>query len=214
MCSEHITFVWVVDRRNLITVGRVWSSQYSYTVCLASADHPHEAFGLIGSLRMLVRDWTLLMADIDRTPSILICRLLGCFGSLAKMIERLMMLSLKFCGLMTLVAHVLTSRTLSQNPRVHSEETCAHLFLSFLSFSFFFHAGKLSHATLLSQMSFAHALSYLLFKMMQDRIFAVFLPRELNSNTNQLIPIHSRNEKRGVWALLCVESLHEKLFLV
>ena len=52
--------------------------------------------------------------------------------------------------------------------------------------------------------------------MMQDRIFAVFLPRErikisgcsfefksnLNSNANQLIPIHSTHEKREGMASL------------
>ena len=36
----------------------------------------------------------------------------------------------------------------------------------------------------------------------------------LNSNANQPILIHSCCEKRRVWAPLCVESLHEKLFLV
>ena len=36
----------------------------------------------------------------------------------------------------------------------------------------------------------------------------------LNSNANQLILIHSGCEKRGGMASLCIESLHEKLFLV
>ena len=159
MCLEHNTFMHVVDRRNLITVGRVWSSRYSHTVCLASVDHPHEAPGLISSTRMLIRDCTFLMADVDRTPSIDVCRLFGCSRSSAKIVERLMMLSLKFGGLTTLVAHVLTSWTLSQNLRVHSEETSAHLFLSFLSFSFLFSCKKpLSRHPFFSDIPCAHSL--------------------------------------------------------
>ena len=60
---------------------------------------------LIGSSRMLVRDFTLLMADVDRTSSIDVCWLLGCSGSSARLVERLMDLSLRFGGLTTLVAH-------------------------------------------------------------------------------------------------------------
>ena len=159
MCSEHITFMRVVDHCNLITVGRVWSSQYSHTVCLTSVDRPHEASDLIGSSRMLVHDCTFLIADVDRTPSIDVCQLLGCSRSSVKMVERLMMLFLKFGGLTTLVAHVLTFRILSQNPRVHSEETCTHLFLSFLSFSFLFsHKKPLSHRPFFSNILCAHPL--------------------------------------------------------
>ena len=152
MCSEHITFVRIVDRRNLITIERVWSSKCSHIVCLASADHPHKAPGLIGSSRMLVRDCTFLMADVDQTPSIDVCWLLEYSGSSTKMVERLMKLFLKFGELMTLVAHLLTSRTLGKNPRVLSEKPCA-LFVSFLfsSFLFFSHAEGLSHATSLSK---------------------------------------------------------------
>ena len=149
MCSEHITFVQIVDRCSLITVRKIWSSQCSHTVCLASVNHPHEAPGLIGSSRMVVYCRTLSMADTDRPPSIGICWLLGCFRSLAKELERLMKLSLKFGGVTTLIAHLLTSRTLGRNPRVLSEKPCA-LSVSFLfsSFLFFSHAQSLSHATL------------------------------------------------------------------
>ena len=138
MCSEYITFVQVVDRCSLTTVGKVWSSQCSYIVCLASTDHLHEALDLIGSLRMLVHCRIFLMADADRTPLIGVCRLFRYSGLSAKVLERLMKLFLKFGGLTTLVAHLLTSRTLGQNPRVLTEETCAHSvsFFSLLFFSF------------------------------------------------------------------------------
>ena len=135
MCSEHIIFMQIVNHCSLIIVGKVWSLQYSYTVCLAFTDHPHKAFGLIDFSRMLVRHRTLLTADADQTPSIGVCRLLGCSGSSAKELERLMKLSLKFGGLTILIAHLLTSRTLGWNPRVLIEETCAH---SLFFFSFFF----------------------------------------------------------------------------
>ena len=131
MCSEHIIFVWVVDRRSLITVEKIRSSQYSHIVCLTSVDRPHEAFDLIGSSRMLVHCRTLLTVDVDRTPSILICRLFGCSKSSADILERLMKLSLKFGGLTSLVAHFLTSRTLGRNPRVLSENPTPTLFLFF-----------------------------------------------------------------------------------
>ena len=138
-----------------------------------------------------------------------------------------MILSLKFGGLTTLVTHVLTSRTLSQNPRVHKKSL--HPLLSpFLFFSFLFSRKKPFSCHPFFLILCVHALSYLLFKMMQDRIFAVFLPRErikisgcsfefksnLNSNANQLMFIHSWHEKRGAWATLCVDNLHEKSFLV
>ena len=144
MCSEHITFMQIVDHRSLITVEMVWSMQYNYTVCLTSTDHPHEALDLIGSSQMLVRCRTLSTADTDRTPLIGVCRLLGYSRSLAKVLERLMKLSLKFGGLTTLVAHLLTSRTLGRNPRVLTDDPAP--FLS--SFLFFSHAEGLSHATL------------------------------------------------------------------
>ena len=134
MCSEHNIFVRVVDRRNLITVGRVWSSRYSHTVCLTSTDHPHEALDLISSSWMLVRCRALSTVDTDRTPSIDVCWLLKYFGSLAKMVERLMKLSLKFGGLTTLVAHLHTSRTPGKNPRWLTENPAPTL-VSFLSFS-------------------------------------------------------------------------------
>ena len=138
MCSEQITFVRVVDHRNLIIVRRVWSSQHNHTVCLASTDYPHEAPSLIGSSWMLVHRRILLTADVDRTLSILICRLFRYSRSLADKFKRLIKLFLKFGGLTTLVAHLLTSRTLGQNPRVLTEETCAHSvsFFSLLFFSF------------------------------------------------------------------------------
>ena len=142
LCSEHNTFVWVVDCYNLITIRRVWSSWYSHTVCLASTDHPHVAFDLIGFSRMLVRCRTLSTADADRTPSIDVCRLLGCSRSSAKIFERLMKLSLKFGGLTTLVAHFLTSRTLGRNPRVH-KKSLRPLLSSFLFFSFLFSCTRL-----------------------------------------------------------------------
>ena len=124
----------VVDLRNLITVGRIWSSQYSHTVCLASMDHSHEAPSLIGSSWMLVHGRTLSTIDVDRTPSILICRLFRYSGSSTKVLERLMNLSLKFGGLTILVAHLLTSRTPGWNLREHTENPAPN-FLSFLSFS-------------------------------------------------------------------------------
>ena len=148
MCSENIIFVWIVDHRNLITIRRVWSSQCSHIVCLASVDRSHKAFDLIGSSWMLVRGWTLLMVDVDRTPLILICWLLGCSRLLADALERLLILSLKFGGLTTLVAHVLTFRTLGQNPRVHFEENAPTCFFLYSPFFFFSHARNLSHATL------------------------------------------------------------------
>ena len=104
MCSEHITFVRIVDHHNLITVGgsdrHVAATQMS-GLCGSST----RSSRLISSSRMLVRDFTLLMADVDRTPSIDVCRLLGCSRSSAQLLERLMDLSLKFGGLTTLVAH-------------------------------------------------------------------------------------------------------------
>ena len=137
MCSEHITFVRIVDRPNLINVGRIWSSQCSHTVCLTSTDHPHEAPNLIGSSWVLAHCRALSTADADRTPLIDVYQLFGYFRSSAKMVERLMKFSLKFGGLTILVAHLLTSRTLGQNPRVLTEETCAHS-VSFFSHLFFF----------------------------------------------------------------------------
>ena len=115
--------------------------QHSHTVCLTSVDRPHEAPGLIGSSRMLVHDCTFLMVDVDQTSSIDVCRLFGCSRSSTKMVERLMILFLKFGGLTTLVAHVLTSRTLSQNPREH-EKKVRPLLSPFLFFSFLFSFQK------------------------------------------------------------------------
>ena len=131
MCSEHITFVQVVDRCSLIIVEKVWSSQCSHTVYLTSVDHPHKAFGLIGSSRMLVHCRTLSTADADWTPSIDVCRLLGCSESSTNIFKRLMKLSLKFGGLTTLVAHFFTFRTLAINPRVLSKNPAPTLFLFF-----------------------------------------------------------------------------------
>ena len=121
----------------------------SHTACLVSADHPHEAPSLIDSSRMLVRRRTLLTVDADRTHSIGVYRFLGCSGSSAEILERVMKLSLNSGGLTTLVAHLLTSQTLDRNPRVLSEKPCI-LSISFLSssFLFFFHAQSLSHAIL------------------------------------------------------------------
>ena len=60
-----------------------------------------------------------------------------------------MKLSLKFGGLTTLIAHLLTSRTLGRNPRVLTKDPVPFLssFL-FFSFLFFSHVEGLSHATL------------------------------------------------------------------
>ena len=148
MCSEHIIFVRVVNHHNLITVGGVWSSQYSHTVCLVSTDCPHKALDLIGSLRMLVRGRTFSTTDIDRTPSILICWLFGYSGSSAEVLERLMNLFLRSDRVTTLVAHFLTSRTLGRNPKVLSEKP-APLSVSFLfsSFPLFSHVRDFSHTT-------------------------------------------------------------------
>ena len=131
MCSEHNTFVRVVDHRNLITIRRIWSSRHSHTVCLASVDHPYEAFDLIGSSRMLVRRRTLWTADADWTPSIDVCRFFWYPRSSAEIVERLMKLFLKFGGLTILVAHLLTSRTLGRNPRELTENPAPTFFLFF-----------------------------------------------------------------------------------
>ena len=124
----------VVNHRNLITVRRVWSSWYSHTARLASVDRPHEAPDLIGSPRVLARCRALSTTDADRTPSIDVYRLLRHSRSSASVLERLMNLSLKFGGLTTLVAHLLTSRTPGWNPREHTENPVPN-FLSFLSFT-------------------------------------------------------------------------------
>ena len=167
MCSELITFVRVVDRHNLITVRRVWSSQCSHTVCLTSADRPHEASDLIGSSRMLVRCRTLLTADADRTPSILICWLFECSRSSIDVVERLIKFFLKFGGLTTLVAHFLTSRTPGRNPRVLTKNP-ASTFVSFLFFSLESselptHAQGFLTPTILSPKNSTHAPPSLLF---------------------------------------------------
>ena len=158
MCSEHITFMQVVDHCSLITIGMVWSSQCSHIVCLASMDCPHEASDLIGSWRMLVRYRILSMADADRTSSIGVCRFLGYSGTSAEIVERLMKLSLKFGGPTILIAHLLTSRTLGRNPRVLSEKPYT-LSVSFLfsSFLFFSHVEGLSYATLSLSDQMSHA---------------------------------------------------------
>ena len=134
MCSEHNTFVRVVDHHNLITIERVWSSRYSHTVCLASVNHPHEASDLIDSSRVLARCRALLTADADRTPSIDVCRFFGYSRSSANILERMLKIFLKFGGLTTLVAHLLTSRTPGWNSREHTKNPAPN-FLSFLSFS-------------------------------------------------------------------------------
>ena len=161
MCSEHKTFVRVVDRRNLITVERVWSSRHSHTACLASADHPHEALDLIDSSRVLARCRALLTVDADRTPSIDVCRFFGCSGSSANVLERLMMLSLEFGGLTTLGAHFLTSQTPGWNPRVLTEDPTPTLFLSFLleCFELFKNMQKpSSHPLFFFRSDYTHAL--------------------------------------------------------
>ena len=118
-------------------------------------DHPHEAFGLIGSSRMLVRRRTFSTADTDRTPSIGVCQFFGYSGSSAEIVERLMKLSLKFGRLTILIAYLLTFRTLGRNPRVL---TIGGPFLSsFLFFSFFSHVEGLSHATLSLSDQITHA---------------------------------------------------------
>ena len=130
MCSEHNIFVRVVDRRNLIIVERIWSSRYSYTVCLTSMDHPHEASDLIDSSRVLARCRALSTVDADRTFSIDVCQFFGYSGSSADMLERMLKIFLKFDGLMTLVAHLLTFQTPGWNPE-ELTETLRTLFLSF-----------------------------------------------------------------------------------
>ena len=131
MCSEHNTFVRIVDRRNLIIIGRVWSSWCSHTVCLTSADRPHEASDLIDSSRVLARYRALSTVDADRTPSIDVYRFFGYSGLSIDMFERILKIFLKFCGLTTLVAHFLTSRPLGNNPRVLTENPMP-TFVSFL----------------------------------------------------------------------------------
>ena len=79
--------------------------------CLASTDHPHEAFDLIDSSRVLAHCRALSTIDADRTPSIDVCRFFGCSGLLADVLERMLKIFLKFSELTTLVAHLLTSRT-------------------------------------------------------------------------------------------------------
>ena len=83
--------------------------QYSHTVCLTSTDRPHKALGLIGSSRVLARYRALSTVDADQTPSIDVCRFHGYSRSSADMLERMLKITLKFGGLTTLVAHLLTS---------------------------------------------------------------------------------------------------------
>ena len=161
MYSEHNTFVRVVDRCNLITIERVWSLWHNHIACLTSVDHPHEAFGLIDSSRMLVHCRTLSMVDADRTLSISLCRLLECSRSSAKELERLMKLSLKFGGLMTFEAHLLTSRTLGRNPRVLTKDP-ASFHSSFLFFSFLTQKAFFT-PPFLSRIRSVHALPFLSF---------------------------------------------------
>ena len=113
-----------------------------------------------------------------------------------------MKIFIKFGGLMTLVAHLLTFRTLGRNLRILTEDPAP--FLS--SFLFFSHVETLSHATLSLRKSCARLTFSSLFKTVQDRIFTASSPREriklggcslefksnLNSNANQPILIHSR----------------------
>ena len=123
---------------------------------------------------MLVRCKTLSTADADRTPSILICRLFRCSGSSTDVLERLMKLFLKFGGLTTLVAHFFTFRTLGKNSRVHKKTLRQNfLFFSLLFFSFLMQKSFLM-PPYLSGIRCAHALSSLLFKMMQDASFQRF----------------------------------------
>ena len=126
---------------------------------MTSTDRPHEAPDLIGSSRMLVRCRTLSTVDVDRTPWILIYRLFGYSGSSIDVLERLMKLSLKFGGLTTLVAHLLTSRTLGRNPRVLTESPAPTLFLFFLMkfLNFSKSCKKLPHTHFsFSKISYAH----------------------------------------------------------
>ena len=139
-----------------------------------------------------------------------------------------MKLSLKFGGLTTLVAYLLTSRTLGSNPRVHIEKPYAqNLFFSLLFFSLLTHKDFLTPPFSLRKSSTRPTFSSL-FKTVQDHVFTASSPCEriklggcslefksnLNSNANQPILIHSRHEKGGAWASLCVESLHKNFFLV
>ena len=134
MCSEHNTFVRVVDHHNLITVGRVWSSWCSHTMCLTSVDRPHEAPDLIDSSRVLARCRALLTVDTDQTPSIDVCRFFRCSGSSTDVLERMLKIFQKFGRLTILVAHLFTSRTPGWKPEELSE-TLRTLILSFLFFS-------------------------------------------------------------------------------
>ena len=136
MCSEHNIFVRVVDRRNLITVGRVWSSWCSYTVCLASADYPHEASDLINSSRVLARCRALLTMDADRTPSIDVCRFFGCSRSSTDILERILKIFLRFCRLTTLVAHFSLPEPQAEILGYSLKTLCPLLFLFFSLGSF------------------------------------------------------------------------------
>ena len=136
-----------------------------------------------------------------------------------------MKLFLKFGGLMTLVAYLLTSRTLGRNPRILTKDP-APFFSSFLFFSFLFSCGRpfSRHSfSLGSDIRTSHLL--FLFKMVQDRIFTVFSPREriklggcslefksnLNSNANQPIFIHFWLEKKGAW-VFCAWKIYTRNF--
>ena len=134
MCLEHNTFMWVVDRRNLITVGRVWLLRHSHTVYLASVDHPHKAPDLIDSSRVLDRCRALSTVDADRTPLIDVCHFFGCFGSSADMLETMLKISLKFGGLTTLVAHQILLPELQAETLKNSLKPCAHFFFLFFLF--------------------------------------------------------------------------------
>ena len=178
---------------------------------------------------MLVRCRILSTADADRTPSIDVCRFFRYSRSSVEIVERLMKLSLIFGGLTTLVAHLLTSRTLGRNPRVLIENPAPtlYLFFSVLFFSFLMHKVFSCHPfSLGSDVRTPHLL--FLFKNSARCVFTVFSPCEriklggcslefksnLNSNANQPILIHSRCEKRRGVGSLCVENLHDKLFLM
>ena len=136
-----------------------------------------------------------------------------------------MKLSLRFGGLTTLVAHLLTSRTLGRNPRVLQEKTLCplSLFFSLLFFSFLMQRVYLTPPFLFEiRCRTPHLL--ISFKIVQDTSLqreriklggcSLEFKSNLNSNANQPILIHSGREKRGGMDPLCIESLHEKLFLM
>ena len=120
----------------------------------------------------------------------------------------------------------LTSRTLGRNPRVHTKNPAPNFFsFSLERFWTFTSRRKVPHVPNFLSKKFLRMPHFsLLFKTTLN----VSYPHErikisgctfefksnLNSNANQLIPIHLGMRREGAWLHLCMVSLYEKHFLV